>query len=199
MTEKDRIETREDNRTPEQEAPEKDDRQEPEGEIENGVVEEETEAVAEPTPEELLAELNDRYLRLAAEFDNYKKRTAREWIDRVKGANAELLYELLDITDNFERALAVEHPDSAYAQGVKLIFQQLQSLLERNGVERIPAIGKPFDPAEHDALLHMHSDEYDEGVVCQEIRPGYRLHERILRHAQVAVSKGASNDEQNEE
>lgn len=199
MTEKDRIETREDNRTPEQEAPEKDDRQEPEGEIENGVVEEETEAVAEPTPEELLAELNDRYLRLAAEFDNYKKRTAREWIDRVKGANAELLYELLDITDNFERALAVEHPDSAYAQGVKLIFQQLQSLLERNGVERVPAIGKPFDPAEHDALLHMHSDEYDEGVVCQEIRPGYRLHERILRHAQVAVSKGASNDEQNEE
>jgi len=199
MTEKDRIETREDNRTPEQEVPEKDDRQEPEGEIENGLVEEETEAVAEPTPEELLAELNDRYLRLAAEFDNYKKRTAREWIDRVKGANAELLYELLDITDNFERALAVEHPDSAYAQGVKLIFQQLQSLLERNGVERVPAIGKPFDPAEHDALLHMHSDEYDEGVVCQEIRPGYRLHERILRHAQVAVSKGASNDEQNEE
>lgn len=151
----------------------------------------ETEAPPESTPEEQIAELNDRYLRLAAEFDNYKKRTAREWSDRVKSANSDLLYDLLDIIDNFERALAIEHPDSAYAKGVKLIFQQLQSLLERQGVSAVPALGEPFDPELHDALIHMDSDEYDEGIVCQEIRRGYKLHDRVLRHAQVAVSKGA--------
>ena len=148
----------------------------------------------EPTLEDQIVQLNDRHLRLAAEFDNYKKRTAREWVDRVKSANSELLYELLDTTDNFERALAVEHPDSAYAEGVKLIFQQLQSLLQKHGVSAIPALGEAFDPDLHDALLHMDSDEYEEGIVCQEIRRGYKLHDRVLRHAQVAVSKGAPND-----
>lgn len=151
-----------------------------------------------PTPEEQIADLNDRHLRLAAEFDNYKKRTAREWVERVNSANSELLFELLEINDNFERALAVEHPDSAYAEGVKLIFQQLQSLLEKNGVAAIPALGEPFDPELHDALLHMDSSDYAEGLVCQEIRRGYKLRDRVLRHAQVAVSKGAADTETNE-
>ena len=148
-----------------------------------------------PSLEDQLADLNDRYLRLAAEFDNFKKRTARDWLDRVRSANAEILYELLEITDNFERALAIDHPDSAYADGVKLILQQIQGLLARQGVEHIPALGGKFNPSVHEALLHMDSEQYDEGIVCQEIRKGYKLYDRILRPAQVAVSKGKPNSQ----
>ena len=144
----------------------------------------------ELTAEEELAELHERYLRLAAEFDNYRKRTAREWQDRVRSANSELLYDLLDIVDNFERALAVEHEESAYADGVRMILQQLQAQLEKRGVKKIPALGETFDPVLHEALLHVASPEYGEGQVCQEIRRGYILHDRVLRVAQVAVSKG---------
>jgi molecular chaperone GrpE len=148
---------------------------------------------AAPSAEDQLAELNDRYLRLAAEFDNYKKRIARDWVDRVRSANAEVLYELLEITDNFERALAIEHSDSAYTDGVKLILQQLQGLLARQGVEGISALGEKFNPSLHEALLHMESEQYAEGLVCQEIRKGYKLYDRVLRPAQVAVSKGKPN------
>jgi molecular chaperone GrpE len=151
----------------------------------------EADVAPELTAEEELAEQNDRFLRLAAEFDNYRKRTAREWQDRVRSANAELLHDLLEIVDNFERALAVEHEESAYADGVRMILQQLQAQLEKWGVQVIPALGETFDPARHDALLHVASPDYDEGQVCQEIRRGYMLHDRVLRAAQVAVSKGA--------
>jgi molecular chaperone GrpE len=135
-------------------------------------------------------DLTDRHLRLAAEFENFRKRTAREWTERVQSANAELLFDLLAIADNFERALQVEHAESAYADGVRMIFQQLQGLLARRGVEAIPALGQPFDPNLHEALIHMASDEYEEGLVCQEIRKGYRLRDRVFRPAQVAVSSG---------
>jgi molecular chaperone GrpE len=135
-------------------------------------------------------DLSDRYLRLVAEFDNFRKRTAREWSERAQSASAELLFELLSIADNFERALEVEHADGAYADGVRMIFQQLQGLLGRKGVEAIEAQGLPFDPHLHEALVHMPSEEYGEGLVCREIRKGYRLHGRVLRPAQVAVSSG---------
>lgn len=149
----------------------------------------------ETGPGELEAEhreLSDRYLRLAAEFDNFRKRTARDWTERVQSANAEVLFELLSIADNFERALEVDHADGAYADGVRMIFHQLRSLLERRGVEAIETVGLPFDPHIHEALMHTSSDEYAEGRVCMEIRKGYRLHGRVLRPAQVAVSSGPS-------
>jgi len=135
-------------------------------------------------------DLTDRHLRLAAEFDNFRKRTSREWTQRVQGATAELLLDLLEIADNFERALAVEHTEGPYADGVRLIFQQLSGLLRRRGVEAMEALGQPFDPTLHEALLHVASTEYEEGVVSQEIRKGYMLHDRVLRAAQVAVSSG---------
>jgi molecular chaperone GrpE len=151
----------------------------------------EAEAAPELSAEAERSAQDDRYLRLAAEFDNFRKRTAREWQDRVRSANAELLYDLLDVVDNFERALAVEHEKSAYADGVRMILQQLQAQLEKWGVEAMPAVGERFDPSRHEALLHVNSPDYDEGQVCQEIRRGYMLYDRVLRAAQVAVSKGA--------
>jgi len=148
------------------------------------------------TPPEIdeFSELQDRYVRLLAEFDNYKKRTAREWRARVQSANADLLLDLLDIVDNFERALAAEHEDDAYARGIQMIYDQVNVMLQRQDVSEIPALGEPFDPAVHDALLHVESRDYDEGLVCQVIRRGYRLHDRVLRPAQVAVSRGITPD-----
>jgi len=148
-----------------------------------------------PDLEEQIRDLTDRHLRLAAEFDNHRKRTAREWSQRVLSANAELLHDLLEIADNFDRALQVEHADGPYADGVRMIFQQLQGLLRRKGVQAIDALGQRFDPAQHEALMHIPSAEYKEGDVCREIRTGYMLHERVLRPAQVAVSRGSDTSE----
>jgi molecular chaperone GrpE len=135
-------------------------------------------------------QLNDRYLRLAAEFENYKKRSAREWQTRTETANTELLFELLDIVDNFQRALDAEHEESAYANGVRLIYDQVQNLLKRRDVVPVQAMDAEFDPEIHDALLHVHSDDIAEGRVCQVIKLGYEYRGRVLRPAQVAVSRG---------
>jgi molecular chaperone GrpE len=137
-----------------------------------------------------MEELNDRYLRLAADFENYKKRTAREWQTRAESATTELLFELLDIVDNFERALNAEHEESAYAQGVRLIYDQVQNLLKRRDVVPMQAMATEFNPEVHDALLHVHSDDVADGRVCQVIKGGYEYRGRVLRPAQVAVSRG---------
>jgi len=134
--------------------------------------------------------LQDRYLRLAAEFENYRKRVARDHQERARSANADLLLELLGVVDNFERALEAEHDDSPYAAGVSLIYEQLQGLLARRGVERVQATGQRFDPELHEAILHIASDEIPAGHVCQDLRSGYLLNGRTLRPAQVAVSRG---------
>jgi molecular chaperone GrpE len=154
----------------------------------------ETPASAEPdSGEEAVSEwaqLQDRYLRLLAEFDNYKKRTAREHQVRVQSAHADVLLELLDVVDNFDRALAVEHEDSTYAQGVALMYDQLQALLARRGVVAMASEREKFDPRLHEALLHLPSDLVPAGFVCRELRKGYSHHGRTLRPAQVAVSSG---------
>lgn len=143
----------------------------------------------EPTASEW-ERLQDRYLRLAAEFENHKKRTARDHQARVQAANADLLLELLEVVDNFERALSAEHEDSQYARGVTLIYEQLKGLLARQGVTALVTEGERFDPEIHEALLHVSSADVPTGQVCQDLRRGYRHHGRILRPAQVAVSKG---------
>lgn len=133
--------------------------------------------------------LQERHLRLAAEFENFRKRTARDAQDRARSTQADLLLDLLEIADNFERALAVDHEDSSYARGVALIRDQLESLLARRGVERMQVTGEKFDPELHEALLSM-SSEVPAGYVCRELRGGYLFHGRTLRPAQVAVSSG---------
>ncbi len=152
------------------------------------------EPVEEPEAE------SDRFLRLAAEFDNYKKRTAREFEDIIKRANVRLLRELVDIVDNFERAMsaqAEDHSHKAYRQGVELIYNQLAALLTKEGVTPIEAVGQPFDPHYHEAVMQAPSDEYDEGTVTQEIQKGYRIGDKVLRHSRVIVSSGspAGDDE----
>jgi molecular chaperone GrpE len=134
----------------------------------------------------------DRYLRLAAEFENYKKRTAREWRERVQSASAEVLLELLDVVDNFERALGSEQEDSPRFRGLLLIQEQLSALLARRGVEPFTVTGTAFDPERHEALVSLPS-EIPAGYVCQELRRGYTQFGRLLRPAQVAVSTGTAD------
>jgi len=152
----------------------------------------EQQATEEETEERPESE-SERYIRLAAEFDNYKKRTAREFADVIRRANTRLLRDLVEIVDNFERALEQpisENNGEAYRQGVELIYNQLSELLRKEQVQPIEAVGKPFDPNYHEAMMQAESDEYDEGIVCQEVQKGYKIDDKVLRHARVVVSKG---------
>ena len=149
-----------------------------------------------------VAELEDQRLRALAELDNYRKRMARQFEEIARSANDRLLIELLDVVDNFERALkhagennAGNHTNpTALKDGTELIYSQLTGLLARYDVTPMESIGKEFDPKYHDAVIHIESDEYDENIVSAEISKGYMIGNRVLRHARVAVSKGGPEE-----
>jgi len=152
--------------------------------------------------EEKLKEKEDRFLRLAAEFDNYKKRTARQFENMTISSVERVITPLLEVVDNFQRALesADENSDfESLKKGMELIYQQLQGILKREGVEEIEAVGKPFDPNLHDAMMQVESDEYDDGIVVQEMMKGYRIKDKVIRHARVVVGKGAPEDDDSEQ
>jgi molecular chaperone GrpE len=156
---------------------------------EEHVQQEESEQVEEQRPEPAPEpEPDDRLLRLAADFENYKKRTARERQEYVTLANERLIGELLPILDDLERALraAEEHQEVQLEEGVRLVHSSLASLLERHGVTAIDTDGK-FDPYVHEALLSQPS-EAEEGSVIDVVQKGYRLGDRVVRPARVVVA-----------
>src|SRR5437763_8267654 len=140
--------------------------------------------------EDLAAEVDDRLLRLAADFDNYKKRAARERQEYVAFANERILKELLPILDDLERALsaAEHHEEAQLEEGVRLVHRSLASLLERQGVKEIATEGK-FDPPVHEALLAQPSEEKEHGDVLDVIQQGYTLGARVVRPARVIVAE----------
>jgi molecular chaperone GrpE len=131
---------------------------------------------------------DDRLLRLAADFENYKKRAAREREEYVRHANERLVKELLPVLDDLERALAAvaEHEEANVEEGVRLVHRSLASLLERNGVEEIDTDGK-FDPHVHEALLSQPS-EAEEGSVIDVVQKGYTIGGRVVRPARVVIA-----------
>jgi molecular chaperone GrpE len=142
----------------------------------------------------------DRLVRCTADFDNYKKRAARERQDAVKYANEGLMQKLLPVLDNFEAALtAVQSGAAENAQslltGVTMIHQQLRSVLTEAGLEEVEAHGQPFDPNFHEAVSQAESEEHPEGHVMQQLRKGYRLRDRLLRPATVVVAKSPGRSE----
>lgn len=162
------------------------------------------EEVAEPEKKETAPPEteSERYIRLAAEFDNYKKRTAREFGDLIKTANSRLLRSLIEIADNFERALDKNNSNDnvdGFKQGIELIYNQITELLNKENVKPIESIGKIFDPNLHEAMMQQESDAYDEGIVMQEIQKGYQIDQKVLRHAGVIVSSGPKPKEDEEE
>ena len=152
--------------------------------------------------EEQAKELEDRLLRLAAEFDNYRKRTAKEFSYLVKNANENLTLQLLNTLDNFERALNSAKTSNDYEnfhKGVELIYSHMKDILTKEGLKEIQAIGKPFDPNFHEAVTQAESDEYDEGIVMEEMSKGYMLNDRLLRASKVVVSKGKPKGKRDKE
>lgn len=165
-------------------------------------IEEEKSEKSEKTEEEQLREkliLSEEKLLLAmADFENYKKRQARRQEDFYRTANDSLLARLLDVVDNFERAIthagegdSESNSEIGLLDGTRMILKQLQEVLTRYQVVPLEnAVGQSFDPNLHEALMQVESDEYDEGIISVEIARGYKVGDRILRHSKVGVSKG---------
>lgn len=149
------------------------------------------------TAEELKA-LNDKYLRLAAEFDNYKRLAQRDQQNHIKFGNEQLIKELLPVVDNLERAIKAARDtgviaDNGLMQGIELTLKQFIGALGKFGVQAIPTVGQAFDPSSHQAVASLPSDEVPDQHVIEEFQRGYRLHDRILRAAMVTVSSGAAS------
>lgn len=134
-------------------------------------------------------EIAVRYLRLQADFQNYKRRTEEEQKNTIRYANERLILQLLDVVDNFERALATEKEHDNFFLGMEMIHSQLREILEKNGVEAIVADGEAFDPNLHHAVLTEESAEVDEGHVIETLQTGYKLNGKLIRPAMVKVAK----------
>lgn len=141
--------------------------------------------------EEELGQEKDRYLRLYAEFDNYKKRVARDKEELIKYGNESLLYELLPVIDNLEMAMKHSSNDTSagLAQGVEITLKEFLRVIDKFGLSPIDASGKMFDPSLHHAMTQVERDDIDENMVVDEFRKGYMLREKVLRPSLVAVSK----------
>ena len=140
--------------------------------------------------------LNEKYLRLAAEFENYKRLAQRDQRDQIKFGNEQLLKELLPVVDNMERAITAacdNGESSTLVQGVDLTLKQLSGALAKFGVQAVETVRQVFDPSAHQAVSHVPSDSVPSNHVVDEFQKGYRLHDRILRAAMVSVSSGPAN------
>ncbi|MBR2197910.1 MAG: nucleotide exchange factor GrpE [Fibrobacter sp.] len=155
------------------------------------------EAAAEVDPTEALkqqlADANDRNLRLMAEFDNYRRRTAKEQLELIETANGKLLEKLSEVQDNFERAFASENKAQdleAFEKGMQMIYNQFAKILTDAGLEQIDPTGAEFDPNMHEALMQQPSETVPEGHVVTVFQKGYKLKNKILKTAKVIVSSG---------
>ncbi len=140
-----------------------------------------------------LAESNDRNLRLMAEFDNYRRRTAKEQLELIETANGKLLEKLSEVQDNFERAFASENKAQdlkAFEKGMQMIYNQFAKILTDAGLEQIDPTGAEFDPNMHEALMQQPSETVPEGHVVTVFQKGYKLKNKILKTAKVIVSSG---------
>ena len=140
-----------------------------------------------------LAEMNDKYLRLSAEFDNYRKRTIREKADLIKSAGEDILSNILPVLDNFERALSAIKSTSdpeAIKEGIVLIYTKFKEFLNQRGIKEIETLNKPFDAELHDAItkIPVHSKD-QQGIVVDVVEKGYYLNDKIIRHSKVVVGE----------
>ena len=138
-----------------------------------------------------LQEMNDKYVRLYAEFENYRRRVNKDKEEIIRYGNENLLYELLTVLDHLEMAMKHASGDisSGLIQGVEITLKELKRTLEKFGLTEIEAEGRPFDPAVHHAMSQVGRDDMDDNLVVEEFRKGYRLRDKVLRPSLVAVSK----------
>ncbi|MCA0982696.1 nucleotide exchange factor GrpE [Halobacillus yeomjeoni] len=137
-------------------------------------------------------EINNRLLRLQADYDNFRRRTQKEKEADRKYRSQSLVEELIPVLDNFDRALQVEVDGDSFknfADGMEMVYQQFKSALEKEGVEEIPAVGEEFDPHLHQAIMQVEDENYESNIVVEELQKGYRLKDRVIRPSMVKVNQ----------
>jgi len=147
---------------------------------------------------QLLAESNDKFVRLYADFENYKKISDRNKEELLKYANEEIISDILTVIDHLELALhhsSEGETSSSLAEGVNLTLKELKNVLEKHGLVTIDALGKSFDPVVHHAMSQIESEDEEENTIVKEFRKGYMLKERVLRAAMVGVSAKPAHDD----
>lgn len=162
----------------------------PEEEVPEEAAAEERDGKAEAAEKAAAEAESERYMRLMAEFQNYKKRAAKEKTDTLQYANEKIVSDLLPVIDNFERALATETDDlEGYAKGMQLIFEQFKKALENAGLEEIKAMDEEFDPNVHNAVMTDNVEDKDDGKITKVLQKGYKLRDKVVRPSMVAVNK----------
>lgn len=134
------------------------------------------------------AELNEKLLRQFAEFDNYRKRTTKEKEDIASYTKSICMKDILGVVDNFERALAVECKDEEFKKGMDMIFNQFAETLKSQGLEEIDALNQEFNPEFHNAINQVEDENFGENTVCNVFQKGYKLGDKVIRHAMVVVA-----------
>lgn len=157
-----------------------------------------TSAITEDSEDSRLTELTkqadesyQRYLRVQADFDNFRRRTQKEKEELGQYASMKLIGQLLPVVDNFGRAIDAAQSGGdgeSFAKGVDMIFRQLEQLLEQEGLKAMETVGVPFNPEFHQAIMQVESEEHEEGIIVEEIQKGYILKDKVLRPAMVKVS-----------
>ena len=142
----------------------------------------------EVVPKQDYDELDDRYKRILAEFENFKKRSAKEREGLYNSILSDVIEVILPVVDNLENAAKIETKDESYKQGVELVLKQFKDVLKSKGVEEIKAIGETFDPSMHEAVSSVQDDEKGEKEIVQEYRKGYKIGNRVIRHSMVVVA-----------
>jgi len=159
-----------------------------EPEIENNNESDSPESNQNENASEQLAAERDKYLRLAAEYDNFRKRSAKEREMTYSNARTDVISKLLPVYDNLERALKMECNDESFYKGVEMIMTQLTETLNDLGVEEIPAVGQPFDPNRHNAVMSVDNPEFVSNTIVEEYQKGFILGDRVIRFSTVVVA-----------
>ncbi|WP_392397658.1 nucleotide exchange factor GrpE [Paenibacillus tuaregi] len=199
MQEETNTEKKEDTMNPSNDVNQNEQTEEVQGadEIRSGDSAEAVEEVVSADSEELerlraeVQEHQQRFLRSQADFDNFRRRTLKEKEELAKYASAKLITELLPVVDNMDRALTAAQESAeaeSFTKGVDMIFRQLEGVLSAEGLTPMNAVGQPFNPEYHQAIMQVESDEYEEGIVVEEVQKGYLLKDKVLRPAMVKVS-----------
>ena len=170
-------------------APEKEQQAQPETEAQAELEAPEQEAAPTPAPTaEKPPEDSERYLRLMAEFDNYKKRSAKEREAIYTDVRVDTVTKFLPVFDNLERAMKTETADEAFKKGVEMTLNQLMDVFKKLGVEEIESVGKPFDPTLHNAVMHVEDAERGENEIVEEFQKGFRIGDKVIRFSMVKVA-----------
>ena len=151
------------------------------------IQEKEESYIVDPKQQEL-DELNDRYKRVLAEFENYKKRSGKERETLYNSILSDIVEVFLPIVDNLENALKIDTQDVEYKKGIELVLKQFKDILKSKGVEEIPAIGETFDPALHEAVSSVQDPDKNTQEIVQEYRKGYKIGHKVIRHSMVVVA-----------